>query len=308
MDKRLGNHMEKIRPFLVGLLFVTLSARFVIAAEEKISTTTPQDETTLDLVSTESTYTLSSDFKNESRLGHGDSFYNDFNFDRRFLITGKWYFRAGVEYERYDFGGSDNGMPDHLQAASSHVAVEYVVHDFPGILLELDPGFYFQNRISSDAFDVRLKAFVAFPLKKDKVFGAIGIGGALYQDPVIAPGGGIIWLISDKLRLDGVIPKPALVYQPNADWKFQILGELVYESFRTDDVITPLHKLQVHNAVVQYNEDRAGVQVTYSGFRPFKISAGAGYTAVRDFDFFRHGVRERLDPAPYFRFAIDARF
>ena len=65
----------------------------------------------------ETTYTFGSDFK-ESKLGDGDSLYNDFSYDHRFLITGKWYFRVGVEYERYDFGGTDNGLPDHLQAAS----------------------------------------------------------------------------------------------------------------------------------------------------------------------------------------------
>ena len=52
-------------------------------------------------------------------------------YDHRFLITGNWYFRAGVEYERYDFGGSDNGLPDHLQALYGHLALEYVVKDFP---------------------------------------------------------------------------------------------------------------------------------------------------------------------------------
>ena len=78
---------------------------------------TPADENHRDLFYYETTYTFESDFK-ESKLGHGDSLYNDFSYDHRFLITGKWYFRAGVEYERYDFGGTDNGLPDHLQAAS----------------------------------------------------------------------------------------------------------------------------------------------------------------------------------------------
>ena len=63
----------------------------------------------------------SSDFK-ESKLGHGDSLYDDFSYDHRFLITGKWYLRLGVEYERYDFDGTDNGLPDHLQAAYAHIA------------------------------------------------------------------------------------------------------------------------------------------------------------------------------------------
>ncbi|HEX5317450.1 MAG TPA: hypothetical protein VFX22_12445, partial [Candidatus Kapabacteria bacterium] len=120
---------------------------------------TPSDENSRDLFSYETTYTFSSDFK-ESKLGDGDSLYNDFSYDHRFLITGKWYFRAGVEYERYDFGGTDNGLPDHLQAASAHLAVEYVVKDFPGISIELDPGVYFQDEVSGDAFDIPGKAFV----------------------------------------------------------------------------------------------------------------------------------------------------
>ena len=126
--------------------------------------------------------------------------------------------------------------------------------------------------------------------------------------PIVAPGGGLIWLFSDNFRLEGVFPKPSLVYDLNDDWQLRIAGNLAYESFRTDDVVTPLRKLQEHNAVVQYNEDRAGVQVRYSGFKPFKITAAAGYTFVRDFDFFRVPFRAKTDPAPYFQLTLDAKF
>ena len=267
----------------------------------------PEDENSHDIFSIDSIYTLRSDFRDE-RLGHGDSLYDDFSYDHRFLITGKWYFRTGFEYERYDFGGSDNGLPDHLQAIYGHLAIEYVVKDHAGASLELDPGVYFQNRITGDAFDIPWKLFVSFPLKKDKIFGVIGVGGGLYQDPIIAPGGGLIWLFTDNLRLEGVFPKPALVYNLNDDWQFRIAGNLVYESFRTDDVFTPLHKLREHNAIVQYNEDRAGLQVRYSGIKHLKITAAAGYTFLREFDFFRVPVRERIDPAPYFELSAEAKF
>ncbi len=242
-----------------------------------------EEKNSLDLFSYDGVYTFRSDFKNEPRLGEGDSLYNDFSYDHRFLITGKWYFRTGFEYERYDF--------DHAGAG-----------------LELDPGIYFQNRITSDAFDIPWKIFVSFPLKKDKIFGVIGLGGALYQDPIIAPGGGLIWLFTDSLRLEGVFPKPALVYNLNDDWQFRIAANLAYESFRTDDVFTPLHKLREHNAVVQYHETRAGLQVSYSGIKHLKITAAAGCTIVRDFDFFRVGVSERTDPAPYVQLSADLRF
>ena len=268
----------------------------------------PADENSHDLFYWETTYTFESDFK-ESKLGHGDSLYNDFSYDHRFLITGKWYFRAGVEYDRYDFGGTNNGLPDHLQSASGHLALEYDVKDFAGISIEVDPGVYFQDNATWDAVDIPGKAYVTFALKKDKIFAVVALGWGIYQNPPVAPGGGIIWLFSDKLRLLGVFPRPALVYQPNADWDFRITGELNYTSFRTDDVVSHTeHKLDLHNAIVQYSEDRAGVQVGYSGFKPFKIIAGAGVTIRRDFDFFRANQAKKTDPAPYVRIAMEAKF
>jgi hypothetical protein len=268
---------------------------------------TPEDENSRDLFSYETTYTFDSDFE-ESKLGHGDSLYNDFSYDHRFLITGKWYFRAGIEYERYDFGGTDNGLPDHLQGLYGHFALEYVVKDHAGAGIYVEPGVFFQDEVTGDAFDIPGKAFVTFPLKKDKIFAVVALGWGQFQDPPVAPGGGVIWLINDKLRLQGVFPRPALVYQPNDDWDIRAIGELNFLGARTDDVVTTERKLQVHDAVVQYSEYRAGLQVGYSGFKPFKIIAGAGATIQRNFDFFRANQSKRTDPAPYIRIAAEAKF
>jgi len=304
----LNHTMTNIRVFFVSLLLS--AATSVIAGPmtfEAQPAPIPEEETSRNLFSYETTYTFDSDFK-ESKLGHGDSLYDDFSYDHRFLITGKWYFRAGVEYERYDFGGTDNGLPDHLQAAMAHVAVEYVIKDYAAAGIEIDPGFYFQDNVTGDAFDFPCKIFVTFPVKKDKIFAVVALGGALYQYPGVAPGGGMIWLISDKLRLQGVFPRPALVYNPSDDWDLRLMGELSVTSFRTDDVLTTERKLQLHNAIVQYQEDRAGAQVGYSGFKPFKIIAGAGVTFRRDFDFFRANQAKRTDLAPYVRIAVEAKF
>jgi hypothetical protein len=302
--------MKTIRGFFVFLFLASATSMLAGPSTfEPQPSPTPSDENSRDLFSWETTYTFESDFK-ESKLGHGDSLYDDFSYDHRFLITGKWYFRAGVEYERYDFDGTDNGLPDHLQAAYGHLALEYVVKDHAGVSIEVNPGVYFQDNATWDAFDIPGKAFVTFPLKKDKIFAVVAVGWGIYQDPPVAPGGGIIWLFSDKLRLQAVFPKPALVYQPNDDWEFRILGELNFTAFRTDDVVSHTeHKLDLHNAIVQYSEDRAGVQITYSGFKPFKLIAGAGATIERNFDFFRANQSKRTDnPAPYVRIAAEAKF
>src|ERR1051326_2859578 len=175
---------------VLGILFFSaaVTARAGAGAELAPSPT-PADENSHDLFSLQANYTLSSDFRDKN-LGHGDSLYNDFSFDHRFPIKGQWYFRTGVEYERFNFSGSNNGLPDHLQSIYAHLAVEYVVKDHAGAGIEIDPGAYFQDNVTADALDIPWKIFATFPIKKDKIFGVIGLGGALYQDPPVAPGGG----------------------------------------------------------------------------------------------------------------------
>ncbi len=125
--------MKRIRLLFAIQLFVAFGV--ACADPEKIlqssGTPQPEDENSHDLFYYETAYTLDTDYT-ESKLGHTDSLYNDFSYDHRFLINGNWYFRGGVEYERFDFEGTNNGLPDHLQAASAHVALEYVVKDQAG--------------------------------------------------------------------------------------------------------------------------------------------------------------------------------
>jgi hypothetical protein len=59
---------------------------------------------------------------------------------------------------------------------------------------------------------------------------------------------------------------------------------------------------------VQYSEERVGAIVTYSHFKPFDIMLDGGLVIQRDFDFFRVPVSARTKPAPYVRFAIEAKF
>src|SRR5207244_4647737 len=230
--------MKDIRLFFISV-FLSAAASAIAGAPtyEVQPSPTPADENHRELFDYELDYTGGSSFYDDhGKFGHGDSLYNDFSYAHRFLITGKWYFRAGVEYERFDFDGTNNGLPDHLQTVHALLALEYVMHDHAGDGIEIDPGTYFQNNITGDSIDIPWKVFVSFPLKKDKIFGVIGLGGGLYQNPSVAPGGGLIWLFSDRLRLEGVFPKPALVYEPTDDWQFRLLANLFFESYRTDDV------------------------------------------------------------------------
>jgi hypothetical protein len=295
----------KLRSCLLALLAATVTSTSARLYWPNPLSTAAGEKNASDLVEFDSTYTFESNFR-DPRLGDGSSLYTDISYDHRFQVRGNWCLRLGLEYERFDFGGSDNGLPDELHGVFAHLAYEYVVHDRPAAGIRLHPGFYFQDRINADAFDIPFKLFAGFPLKKDKVFAFVGLGGGLYQDPIVGPGGGIVWLISDKMRLEGVFPKPALVYNPSDDWQFRIYGDILYETFRTGDVVTP--KFELHNAVLEYSEWRAGLQASYSGFAGFKINAGAGWTIRRTFDFYRADRREKAEPAPFVRLAIEGKF
>ncbi len=133
-----------------------------------------EEKNSTELFAYETVYTFNSNFKDDHRnhFGDGDSLYNDFSYAHRFHVTGNWYFRAGVEYERFDFGGSDNGLPDHLQTIHALLAYEYIFKDHAGAGLEIDPGPYFQNNVTGDSIDVPWKVWVTFPLKKDKILKA----------------------------------------------------------------------------------------------------------------------------------------
>ncbi|HXX41368.1 MAG TPA: hypothetical protein VEI58_03790 [Chthoniobacterales bacterium] len=298
----------------LSVLVFILAGGFAFAGSEAVPLASPsptpdENKNSTEIFRYETTFTAKSDFFDDrGKFGEGGSIYNDFSFAHRWLITGNWYLRTGIEYERFDFTGTDNGLPDHLQTIHGLLAYEYIVHDHAAAGIEIDPGPYFENRITGDSIDVPWKVWVTFPLKKDKIFAVVGAGGSIYSNPIVAPGGGLIWLFSDKFRLEGVFPKPALVYNLNDDWEFRLAGNLLYESFRTDDVITAEKKLQVHNAVVQYSEDRAGFQATYSHFKPLEITLDAGAMVRRDFDFFRAEASAKTDPAPYVRVAARVQF
>src|SRR4051812_24078462 len=88
----------------MGLACYFIYALSAFAGDVSTTSTaaTSTEENSRDLVSIEPTYTFNSDFK-DSRFGDGSSVHNDFSYDHRFLISGKWYLRTGIEYERYDF-------------------------------------------------------------------------------------------------------------------------------------------------------------------------------------------------------------
>src|SRR2546423_1940044 len=92
--------------------------------------TEDENKNSTELFEYETVYTGKSDFKEYGgAFGEGDSLYNLINYAHRFHVTGNWYFRAGVEYERFDFGGTPHRLPDQLQNIPAPPAHQYNLKD-----------------------------------------------------------------------------------------------------------------------------------------------------------------------------------
>lgn len=267
-----------------------------------------QTPNSLDLFSVETMYTGSSETSGILARGRQDSTYSDVSYAHRFPITGNWYLRLGLEYERYDFTGALAPLPDHLQDVHANIAYEYVVKDFPAVAIQLHPGFYFENNATWRTFNVPVEAFTSVKLYKDKVF---GIGGVEYNGfiwPPVSGFGGVIWLINDKTRLQAIMPRPALIYDPNDDWEFQLKGQINGQGFRLDE--SGRIPLTYSNALLRYTYDQVGVQATYQKWKPFNISLGVGYNIEREFFFIHYGPDQkyRSSGAPYVDLTFSANF
>jgi len=296
----------KTIPSSVLFLIVACSSVALSAGELK-QVEKPAEKTALDLLSYECDYGLKSGFKEKGgRLGGQDMLYNNFSYGHRFLISGQWYFRAGVKYERYDFGGGSIApVPSKLQGAAGVLAIEYVEQNFAGAALELYPGAYFEDRIhGSSSFDIPWDLFSAFTLRDKKLYGIVGLSGGLNNSVPVVPIVGVIWLVSDKTRAEIIFPKSSLIYNPNDDWELRMVAELTGGAYRTGENADP----DLNNAVVQYYDERASVQATYSGFKPFQITLGAGYIFQRTFDYFRLHESFNTGGTPFFRLGIGAQF
>lgn len=301
--------------FSLLLLIVEATSCRLFAGEPQVETNgaaspvvQTAEKTSRDLFSYEAIFTGASDFKHSS-FGSQDVLHNDFSYSHRFEISGPVFFRAGVEYERYDFGTSRAPVPNMLQRACATFALEYIVEDTAGAAIEVQPGAYYENDINANTIDIPWDAYVTIPLFKN-VYGVIGAAGAqFYQYPVV-PIGGITWLIAQggKVRLEAVFPKASFVWNQSDDWEFRVLGEIYGGGFRADSDNGSAVSPRLRDAVLEYDEYRLGALVTWSRIKPFDIALGAGYSFQRTFNFHRANDTYELGGAPYCSLSVEADF
>ena len=254
---------------------------------------------------TRTSYVFESALEN---FGNQDAFEFHAEAGRRFLLSGDIYLRLGVAYHRYEFGGTGAPVPDHLQSFAAVIGFEYMRGQHVGACFYAKPGFYTEDAIGLDSFDVPMTFGSAIVVQKDRLyfFGGATTSFLRGKFPVL-PLFGVIWRPSDKLRVMGLVPDPRIVYSPTKALDIWVGGELGGGSFRTDSD-KDIRPSKLSGAQVDYSDYRAGIGVTYSPSNAFSLALGAGYSLQRSFDFERAGEKYSADPAPYFRLAVKTKF
>jgi hypothetical protein len=267
-----------------------------------------QEKTPLDLFSVEGSYVLESKLSNDFDYGDQSASEFEIEYSHRFHISGRWYLRAGINYNRFDFSSSGAPVPDHLQSIGALISIDYMVGADRGAFLEVRPGFYTEDDFRADSFDIPITLARAWVLRPEKIFLITGVNVAFLrgQYPVL-PVVGLVWHMSDQWLLYGVVPEPRLIYMPNKKLDLWVGGQLTGGSFRTnrDDSIVP-HKLS--NAQVDYSDYRASAGLTWHASNCIDLELGGGYSIQRRFNFERAEEDFTTDPAPFVKLALKAEF
>lgn len=264
-------------------------------------------EIATDVLQVESSYVGSSDFRRgDGDLGSQDVVQASLRYDHRMPLNGPWYLKLGVLYERFDFGSSGAPVPNHLQAAAGVISLEYFEGDKVGFFIQSAPGVYFQNDISTGAFDAPTTIALAYPIfGGDRFYLVGGVSMSLLSEYPFLPIVGALWHISPEWELRAYLPRPRLIFKPGETLHFWAGGELTGGSFRTDSGVKPG---ELSEAVVTYYETRAGAGVTWKPCPTATVDLGAGWAFQRNFSFHRADEDYRLEGAPYVRVSVTTQF
>ena len=247
----------------------------------------------------------------QQSYGHMDESQEEIEFARRIHLVDRLYLKLGAQYERFDFGTTQAPLPTSLQSIAGVVALEYVVQGKPALFITSNPGIYFSDThdLSMGNFDAPTSIGGIVPLAK-KFYLLLGARFSILAKEPVYPILGVVWLISDHLRLEAVPPEPRLIYSVNEKLDFFAGGELLGDAYKRDDTnFTQRGEKRFSGGVIDFTEFRAGGGLTYSPIKQIDIDLSGGWDFERDFDYYRGSSKRFVtDGAPYAKVKISAEF
>lgn len=209
---------------------------------------------------------------------------------------GIWHWRIGAAYHRFEFDhDSFLPLPDRLQSISAIIGLELQINDQIGALLDIRPGVYFEDEISTGDFDI--PARLGFGYRLSDRFSLVAMARYRgFAENQILGGLGFVWNITDRLTLSAVYPEPRLTWRTSDELALWLGGEFAGGSYRTDD---EPRRGRRSGALVSYSDNRVALGATWArgGWR---IEAAGGVSIEREWDFHKTGDRYETDEiAPF---------
>jgi hypothetical protein len=205
-----------------------------------------------------------------------------------------WYLSGGLQADAYEFQNHGTFPVDRFQDVAAQLSVEYFLRSEKAARLTLYPGFYFQNQLSRDAFDVPFIFVTGVPLVKN-FNGVIGVGNSRFLHHPL-PVFGVAWIPHPKLRIEAVYPEPAVIFTVNKKLEARLAGQLLGAGFKTD------RGSEISR--VNYFSYRVGAFLKYITEKGPYVNAGVGVEMKRQFDAYRDQREWKSGAAPFVELSI----
>jgi Domain of unknown function (DUF6268) len=221
--------------------------------------------------------------------------------------------RFGAGWQGYFFNPEAKApIPYSLQAETLEVGADIQVS--PAILLRIGafPGIYSNARdISWQDFNVPFQIAGSYFVSADLIFLAgiyVDVNAATPVFPVI----GVHWKVSDKWVIEGIPPRPQIQYLLSDSVTLFAGADVREETFVVDNQFGTSRGLpQLNNAILQYDEIRAGAGLTWKISKRVTLDLEGGCTPYRRF-YYPHvadGFKVKSEQVvPYLHLGLSALF
>jgi hypothetical protein len=221
--------------------------------------------------------------------------------------------RLGVGWLGYFFNPAPKApIPDSLQAENLEVGADIQVS--PAILARIAalPGIYSNARdVTSRAFNVPFQIAASYFVSADLIF-LSGVYVDVNAGSPVFPVIGVHWKVSDKWVIEGMPPRPQIQYTLSDSVTLFAGADLREETFVVDNKFGTLRgSPQLNNAILEYNEIRAGAGLTWKVSKNVTLDVEGGCTPYRRFEYPHVGDGFKVkseDLVPYLRVGLSALF
>jgi uncharacterized protein DUF6268 len=218
--------------------------------------------------------------------------------------------RLGFDWERFSFDmPHDAPLPDTLQAPSFVLGLDTQFTDSIVARFEAKPGFYGNNHLEWDSFNMPFIAGATYIYSPTLQFIA-GVSVDVERNFPVIPAAGVRWKVHRLWVINGVLPTPRIEFALADNATLYMGANIKQVGYRMDDQFGFTHgNPNLNNAILTYTEVRTGIGIDWKLDPLITISAEAGYQPYRAFDFHRADVTFReTGSAPYGMISVHSAF